>query len=714
MKSTSLLQLDRKIYFGRDVIQAPNLTNEFGVEDLSAIGKLVHTGYVRDEQSRAKWYKRMEAAMDLAMQVPKEKTFPWPGCSNVVFPLLTIAALQFSSRTYGNIIQGSELVRYRTAGEDPTGELAERARRLSRHMSWQILEEDKAWQEQHDRLLIQLAILGSAFTKSYWSADRRCVISELVSCRNLVMDYHATSVDSCARKTQAFSLYRNEVYERAMRGTFSKSVLEEDWFNNPTPPIQTPTSAQQQQYRLGLQPQQESTDEDAPIKFLEQHRYLDLDQDGYAEPYIVTVEESSQRVVRIVARVEREDAIERTRDKKVICIRPQEYYTKYSFIPAPDGGIYDLGFGALIGPLNESVNSGINQLLDSGTMQNSIGGFLGRGAKIRGGIYTMAPWEWKRVDSTGDDLKKSLVPFPERQPSVVVFQLLSLLIQYTDRLAGTVDVMVGENPGQNTPAYNFKGMVEQGSQVYTTVFLRVWRSMKNEFEKRHQLNAAYLPTRTPFGAPGNYIMAEDYKSNFEDVAPTADPNVVSDGQRMQKAVAVREASMTVPGYDRDQVERNFLSALRIDGVDVLYPGPDKAPPMPNPAAQVEEMKMKAKQMDLEYKKQEWTAKLMEERRKNTAEILKIRAEVMEILQGIQDSAAQQRMQMLELALETRQREDEMLNERIGTLMGGGGNASGGIGTPNSGGMGELAEPAPDEEVPEVSEPVEGESEGAMG
>ena len=77
----------------------------------------------------------------------------------------------------------------------------------------------------------------------------------------------------------------------------------------------------------------------------------------------------------------------------LIHISSTEYFTKYGFIPAPDGGIYDLGFGTLLGPINESVNSGINQILDAGTMHNSNGGFLGRGVKIRGGMYTIAPFQ---------------------------------------------------------------------------------------------------------------------------------------------------------------------------------------------------------------------------------------------------------------------------------------------------------------------------------
>src|SRR6266436_4970412 len=95
-------KLSRKLVLNADVAKAPNLCDRFSDDDLTYLGTRVWQGYQRDKMSRAKWEKRMEAAMDLAMQVQKDKSFPWPDCSNVVFPLVTIAALQFSSRSYEN------------------------------------------------------------------------------------------------------------------------------------------------------------------------------------------------------------------------------------------------------------------------------------------------------------------------------------------------------------------------------------------------------------------------------------------------------------------------------------------------------------------------------------------------------------------------------------------------------------------------------------
>src|SRR5208282_5702955 len=107
------LKLSKKLVINEDYIKSPNLCDRLAPDDLKAIGTLAWEGYTRDETSRTKWRRRMEAGMDLALQIQKDKSFPWPNCANVVFPLVSIAALQFSARSYTNIIQGTDVVRYR-------------------------------------------------------------------------------------------------------------------------------------------------------------------------------------------------------------------------------------------------------------------------------------------------------------------------------------------------------------------------------------------------------------------------------------------------------------------------------------------------------------------------------------------------------------------------------------------------------------------------
>lgn len=599
----------------KDLFQAADISGMLDKEDLYEIGCFVHDGFEKDCASRVQWLERNKAAMRLAMQVTEAKSFPWPGASNVAFPLVTIATLQFHSRAYPAILSGTDIVKYRTANVDNVQE-AERAARIGAHMSYQLLEEDTAWEEQQDRLLINIPIVGCAFKKTYYDGSRGHNVSELVLAQDLVLDYYAKSVETCARKTHIVQKSRNDIYSKVKRGIY-RNVLEEAWYKEPAPGGNTWNERDTRRDSRSAPPSDEAT----PFTLLEQHCWLDLDKDGYAEPYIVTIEKESQCVLRIVCRWEREEDIERTTTGEIISIRPTEYFTKYGFIPSPDASIYDMGFGSLLGPLNESVNTNINQLIDAGTMSNAAGGFLGRGAKIRGGAYTFAPFEWKRVDSTGDDLSKSIFPLPVREPSAVLFQLLSLLIQYTDRISGSTEAMVGEDVGQNTKVGTYNGMVEQGQKVYAAIFKRVWRSMKEEFEKLYVLNAIHLTS-----ARGYIASRGDYLGDPNKVCPVADPNVVSDTVRFMQAQALAERAATVPGYNPMMVEQNYLKALKIEGWERFYPGPDKIPPAPDPKLVLEQAKQAGKMEEIKQRNREFAVKMMEEVRVNSANIANLEAQ----------------------------------------------------------------------------------------
>src|ERR1700722_11738113 len=115
------LELDNHLTIDKDTIDAPNLTDRFSDEDLAKIGGYAKECFDRDVRSRTAWSERSEAAMDLAMQTYQSKSFPWPNCSSVAFPLITIAALQFHSRAYPAIISGRSVVKARVIGPDPQG-----------------------------------------------------------------------------------------------------------------------------------------------------------------------------------------------------------------------------------------------------------------------------------------------------------------------------------------------------------------------------------------------------------------------------------------------------------------------------------------------------------------------------------------------------------------------------------------------------------------
>ncbi len=613
------------------LIYEPNIADLLTEHELETLGNQAVKDFEADVQSRQAWEKRMEASMKLALQVAEAKNFPWPGASNIKFPLVTIAALQYHARAYPTLINGETPVKCRVIGEDPDGEKLKRAERIETHMSYQILEEDEDWESEMDKALITQPIIGCAFKKTIFDPLKGINVSENILAKDLVVNYWTKSLETAPRITHILYYSKNDIYERVVRKLW-KDVGEERPVLSNMGQSKTLQSAQDKAQGMAAP---EALDHSTPYEILEQHRTYDFDGDGYEEPYIIYVRRDNKKVARIVARYF-ESSIERNEEDEVLSITPEHCFTKYPFIPSPDGGFYDLGFGILLGPLNESINTLINQLVDAGTMSNTAGGFLSRGIKLRGGNYTFTPLEWKHVDTTGDDLRKGIMPLPVREPSQVLFTLLSLLINYGERTGGAVDILVGQNPGQNTPAETTRTMAEEGKKVFNGIFKRTYRSLKQEFRKLYRLNQLHT-TDAKFVSEAvgkGVILKKDYDGDSSDVRPSADPSITSDGTRMAQALAIREAVATTPGmYNRYESEKRFLKALKVPDIDHLLPdpkGPNAVPPPPNPKVQVEQIKVEADKANNELQFKLALLKLMKEAELNKGKIDLMEAQVKQI------------------------------------------------------------------------------------
>ena len=629
------MELDVKIKIEK-LLTSPNIAEMLDEQELHTIGATVLREFNIDKDSRSMWEQRVESAMKLALQVAEAKSFPWSGASNVKFPLITIAALQFHSRAYPALIPSNQLVKldvptYYDSQEDKTdivNSLYEKAKRIEAHMSYQILTQDENWESEMDKVLITVPIVGCAFKKTYWDFNTNHPISENVLAKDFVVSYWTKSLKDCTRQTHVIYLSTNDVISRQRRGLWLDVKLGR--------PIVQPqddlTVAQDKQQGT----EDYNTDSGTPYEFLEQHRWEDLDGDGYKEPYIITVHRPTGKVVRIVSNY-LESSILRNDKGEIINITPETYFTKYPFIPSPDGGFYDIGFGILLGPLNESIDTIINQLIDAGTMATTAGGFLSRGIKVRGGNYNFAPLEWKHVDSTGEDLAKGIVPLPVREPSQVLFTLLQTLVNYGERIVGATDIMVGENVGQNTPAQTSQTMAEQGMKVFSGIFKRIHRSLKEELRKVYRLNQLYLVGDIEY--PQGFIRSIDYLIDDSTLRPLADPNVVTDAQRIMQAQTLMQTAATIPGFNMYQVTKRYLEALKVSNIEEVLPnpqGPNAIPTQPDPKVQLATIKAQVDMNGINKKTEIALAKLQEDSRVNEARILKLQAEALLALEEADD------------------------------------------------------------------------------
>lgn len=580
------------------IFSSINLAEELEDEELAQIGSDVVKNFEQDLASRKDWETQHDEWMKLAVQVIEEKTWPWDGAANVKYPLLATSAMQFQARAYPTLVAAPSVVKARVIGSDPTGEKAQRAERIGQHMSYQVLEEMENWDEEMDKLCFVLPISGTCFKKIYWCKEKGYNCSDLVLPKDLVVNYYTKDLASATTVTHILYMTKNTVRENQLSGNY----LEFDLDQTKVKEIKHETEARSKE---GFDAPSEN--QDGPLTILEQHCWLDLDDDDYKEPYIVTVEYSTSQVIRITPRFEKDGV--KTEDGKIIKIEPENYFVKFSFIPNPDNGFYDLGFGALLGPLNVTVNTLINQLLDSGTMNNLQAGFISKGIRMKSGDTTFDPGEWKQVQTTGDDLRKGIFPLPTKEPSATLFQLLGSIVESGQKLASIAEIFVGKMPGQNTPATTTMATIEQGMKVFTAIYKRIYRSLTKEFKRLYRLNKLYLPYEQEFNVLDSPELAKigqsDYLQDDSDVRPAADPTNVSEMLRLTKAQALLEL-IPLGTLNIQEATRRILEAQDQPDIDKLL---NQGPPPPDPKMLEVQAKMQAETAKSSLKQQEMQMKM---------------------------------------------------------------------------------------------------------
>lgn len=596
----------------------PNILPEIDPNKASLIGQVCVQGYEIDLRSRVEWERQAKKFMAIALQKSTPKSFPWPNASNIIWPLLSQATNEFAAATYPSIFDGDQIVKGKIVGSDDgqmdqqamaaqaqqmqiqalttpqmpgqepqapqqppappqpvyvqgqePGVKQSRASRVSRHMSYQLLTEQDEWEADTDMLLRALPIIGCAARKSWfdpvWGMNRSSYCSML----DLVVNYSTKSLESAPRITEEYELYPYEIEESIRSGQFV------DFRYGEASASEAKTSDFQ-------------GDKYAPHVFLEQHCVIDLDDDGYPEPYVVTIHKQSNKVVQIVARYEL-DGIHTTPDKSRIAkIQPIHFYTLYQFMPNPESAVYGHGFGHILGPINQSINSALNQMFDAGTLQTVQGGFVGAGVSLHTGALRFKMGEFKPIQTTGMNLREAFWQPDFKGPSEVMFRMFGLLVEAGRELAGIKAIGTGNAPPASTDPMAMMAMMETGMRVFKDVFKRIWRALKREFRKLFDLNRRFLPENQIRWQRGDVffeVSREDYQATAG-VEPVGDPNMITDMQRTMRAQFLL-AFKDDPRCNGVEIIKRGMQAMNIEDIDKIV---IKDPP-PNPMM-ILEMKLK--------------------------------------------------------------------------------------------------------------------------
>lgn len=548
----------------------------------------------KDKAAREEKDVLLEKAEKIAKQTIEQKSFPFENASNVKFPLITKAVIEFNSRVSPIICNNGEPVKIKTFGDknavqaDDEGNppeispetgifktvqqgVIDRAKKVKDVMNW-ILSDVTDWESEKDRLTLVYALSGFAASKNYFDYSEGLPKSETVTPLSLYWEEGKRFYEA-SRKWHVVSMPVNEVI-----GAIRANVFID---------------------REGFVAKLAADKEDS-INLLECHCWLDLDDDGYKEPYIVVIAQDYNRILRITPRF-KEDDIYLNKKGEVVKIKPREYFVFYEFMPCPDGSCYPLGLCDLLQFINEAINTNINQMIDSGTLNNLQGGFISGQARIRGGKQAFKMGEFKYIEGVGADITNSIIPLPTKEPSAVLFQLLGTLIDTGNNVAMLSDVLTGDvNP--NMQPTTVLALIEQGLSGFKAILKRLNRSLKQEMRLYYDMIRENLYTLQ--GLHGEVavlqnVTPEDFADDYA-IIPVSDEYYSTSLEKSQRAQFFLSLAMSGNPYINGlEATTRALNILGVENAQDLIVQPQ--PQQPDPLAMAQ---LQLVQADIERKQTE--------------------------------------------------------------------------------------------------------------
>lgn len=535
----------------------------------------IQGAYESARTSMEGWLKRYNKALKLAKMQPfdssgkdiESKDFPIEGASLAMMPFILEAMLDFSSRASPELVWTDRIVAAKVQGMDQDQFKLKRAERVEAFMNYQLTQEIPGWRNGQDKLVMALPCVGTAYKKTYFDYEEKMVCSDLRMADKVIFDMACHSFADAPNKFEPLTLTRNQVISN-IRGN-AEWKIDEDKLEK----------------------------DKKEFEFTEAYIWLDLDEDGLEEPYCAVLWPDSNQIVCLYPNYD-EDTITFNDDGEVVKIREKEVYTQYIFLPDPEGGPMGMGWGILLGPTFNAINSLVRQSIDAGVLAltSSNSGLIAQSAssqgrgnrqlasqiKVKMGELTPYPME-----ALNGSLRENVIQFPFAGPSAVLFQLTEYLAEAARRLS-VAAYNVEANQGEAASLYLAR--LQQGLKVPNSIVMRVYEAAKEECKKIALLDYKHHDSKKynkVLDEPQQHIMQKDFDPEDCDIALFADPAQGSDIERVAKAqnvysLAMEQASAQQNVIALREATVDLLKAQKYDeaAIERLAPKPDPNAPPP--------------------------------------------------------------------------------------------------------------------------------------
>jgi hypothetical protein len=527
-----------------------NLAEHMDEDELGKIGSDIMGMVETDISGRKDWVEMYVKGLEVLGMKYEERTEPWNGACGVFSTILTEAAVRFQSETIIETFPSQGPVKTQIIGAiDKMKE--EAAKRVKDDMNYRLTEEMPEYRPEHERMLFNLGLIGSAFKKVYYDPSLGRQTSVFIPAEDVIIPYGSSGARTAERVTHVMRKTENDVKKLQVAGFYRDVELGE--------PVQTHTDvekkkADEQGYSL--------TDDDR-YQFCEVQIDYDLpgfeDKDGIALPYIITIDKGTNKVLSIYRNYKEDDDLKLKRD----------HFVQYDYVPG--FGAYGFGYIHLIGGYARAGTSLIRQLIDAGTLSNLPGGLKSRGLRIKGDDTPISPGEFRDVDVPSGTVRDNIMTLPYKEPSQVLAALLDRITEEGRRLGSIADMKISDM-GANAPVGTTLALLERQLKTMSAVQARVHYAMKQEFKLLKTIIRDYAPAEYEYDPQYGDKRAKQADYDLVEVIPVSDPNSSTMAQRIMQYQAVIQLAQGAPQiYDLPQLHRQMIEVLGIRNADKLVP-----------------------------------------------------------------------------------------------------------------------------------------------
>ena len=534
-----------------------NLAEFMDEGELEKLGSDLVGEVESDISSRKDWVEMYVKGLEVLGMKYEERTEPWTGACGVFSTLLTEAAVRFQSETIIETFPAQGPVKTQIIGAiDKLKEDA--AERVRADMNFQLVDGMPEYRPEHERMLFNLGLAGSAFKKVYFDPGLGRQVAIFCPAEDIVIPYGSSGARSAERVTHVMRKTKNDVKKLQVAGFYRDVELGE------------PAMIHNDVEKKKAEEQGYSVTDDERYQFLEIQVDYDMpgyeDEDGIALPYIVTIDKGTSKVLSVYRNWNEDD------EKKL----KRQHFVQYDYVPG--FGAYGFGYIHLIGGYARAGTSLIRQLVDAGTLSNLPGGLKSRGLRIKGDDTPIAPGEWRDVDVPGGTVRDNIMPLPYKEPSQVLAALLDRITEEGRRLGSIADMNISDMSA-NSPVGTTLALLERQLKTMSAVQARVHYSMKQEFKLLKEIIRDNTPSEYEYTPQGGDRMAKREDYDMVEVIPVSDPNSSTMAQRIMQYQAVIQLAAQAPQiYDLPQLHRQMIEVLGIKNADKLVPIEDDMKP----------------------------------------------------------------------------------------------------------------------------------------